>query len=69
MEEKLGQELHLTKIHNLLVRRGVSVPYRTLHRFCVQELGFGRPELIPRVVENGPADLAGGRLRGDKKTT
>ena len=45
------------------------MPYRTLHRFCVQELGFGRPELIPRRVENGPADLAGGRLRRDKKTT
>ena len=41
LEERLGQELQLTKIHSLLVRQGVSVPYRTLHRFCVQELGFG----------------------------
>ena len=36
IEEGLGQKLQLTKIHSLLARRGVSVPYRTLHRFCVQ---------------------------------
>ena len=40
LEERLGQELQLTKIHSLLVRQGVSVPYRTLHRFCVVELGI-----------------------------
>lgn len=37
------QKLRLTKIHDLLRRRsGVEVPYATLHRFAVAELGFGR---------------------------
>lgn len=38
----LKQDLTLAKIHMLLGRRGVVVPYRTLHRFAVAELGFGR---------------------------
>ncbi len=56
MEEKLGEELQLTKIHSLLVRRGVRVPYRTLHRFCVQELGFGRGAR-PRLDDSRLRDL------------
>ena len=54
LEERLGQELRLTEIHSLLVRRGVRVPYRTLHRFCVQELGFGRQRHTFRVVDGEP---------------
>jgi transposase len=38
----LGKDLTVVKIHDLLARRGVVVPYRTLHRFCVQCCGFGR---------------------------
>jgi transposase len=38
----LGRDLTVVKIHDLLARRGVAVPYRTLHRFCVQSCGFGR---------------------------
>jgi transposase len=38
----LGRDLTVVKIHDLLARRGVVVPYRTLHRFCVQCCGFGR---------------------------
>ncbi|SMD27460.1 hypothetical protein [Kibdelosporangium aridum] len=38
----LKQDLTLAKIHMLLRRWGVVVPYRTLHRFAVAELGFGR---------------------------
>jgi transposase len=34
--------VRLTKVHELLQRRGVAVPYRTLHRFCATELGYGR---------------------------
>ncbi len=41
IEDKLKEELRLTKIHELLARRGVVVPYPTLHRFAVAELGFG----------------------------
>jgi hypothetical protein len=33
--------LSVVKIADLLARRGVVVPYRTLHRFCVQWVGFG----------------------------
>lgn len=51
---RLGQELQLTKIHSLLVRQGVSVPYQTLHRFFVQELGFGRQLRTVRVVDGEP---------------
>jgi hypothetical protein len=53
LEERLKAGLRLTKVHNLLARRGVLVPYRTLHRFCVAELEFGGP------AEDG----AGGRRR------
>jgi hypothetical protein len=34
--------LTVAKVGDLLARRGVVVPYRTLHRFCVQCCGFGR---------------------------
>jgi transposase len=39
-----GDDLTLVKVHDLLARRGVLVPYRTLHRFAVQRCGFGRAE-------------------------
>jgi hypothetical protein len=35
-------ELQLTNIHGKLARRGIAVPYRTLHRFAVERCGFGR---------------------------
>lgn len=38
----LGKDLTVVKIGDLLTRQGVLVPYRTLHRFCVQRCGFGR---------------------------
>lgn len=44
LEARLKEELRLTKIHELLGRRGVVVPYPTLHRFAVAELGFGQPQ-------------------------
>ncbi len=34
--------LQLTNVHGKLVRRGVNVPYRMLHRFAVERCGFGR---------------------------
>lgn len=52
--ERLGQELHLTKIHQLLERRGVIVPYRTLHRFATSELGFGRTRATVRLDDGEP---------------
>ena len=38
----VDEDLTVVKIGDLLARRGVVVPYRTLHRFCVECCGFGR---------------------------
>jgi transposase len=37
----LDEGVLLSKVHRLLKRRGVEVPYPTLHRFAVAELDFG----------------------------
>jgi transposase len=50
----LKQEITLAKVHILLSRRGVVVPYRTLHRFAVAELGFGRRQPTVRVADGNP---------------
>jgi hypothetical protein len=42
IKQLLAQGLRLSKLRKLLVRQGVLVPYATLHRFAVAELGFGR---------------------------
>ena len=42
ISEWVGKDLSVVKIADLLTRRGVLVPYRTLHRFCTQRCGFGR---------------------------
>lgn len=36
----LDKGLKLTKVGDLLARRGVEVPYRTLHRYAVEQLGW-----------------------------
>lgn len=41
VEKKLDEGVMLTKVGRLLKRQGVEVPYPTLHRFAVKELGFG----------------------------
>jgi len=38
----------------MLARRGVVVPYRTLHRFCVECCGFGRGATTVRVADGEP---------------
>jgi transposase len=50
----IGQGLTVVKIGTLLQRRGVTVPYRTLHRFCVQCCGFGRAGETVRVADGDP---------------
>lgn len=50
----LGDGLSLTNVHGKLVRRGVDVPYRTLHRFAVARCGFGRRAATVRVVDGEP---------------
>ena len=42
IKQLLAQGLRLSKLRKLLLRQGVQVPYATLHRFAVAELGFGR---------------------------
>jgi transposase len=40
--EKQIKSVKLSKVRRLLLRRGVEIPYATLHRFAVSELGYGR---------------------------
>ena len=55
ISEWVGKDLSVVKIADLLARRGVLVPYRTLHRFCTQRCGFGRGERTTvRVAEGEP---------------
>lgn len=55
VSEWVAKDLTVVKIGTLLARRGVVVPYRTLHRFCVQCCGFGkgRNETV-RVADGEP---------------
>jgi transposase len=48
------QDLTVVKIGVLLERRGVVVPYRTLHRFCVERCGFGKTAATVRVADGEP---------------
>jgi transposase len=48
------QGLTVVKIHGKLARRGLFVPYRTLHRFCVERCGFGRTSSTVRVADGEP---------------
>lgn len=48
--------LKLTKVHDLLARRGVVVPYRTLHRYAEQRLEFGRQPVTVRVADGEPGE-------------
>jgi len=73
----VDKDLRLTKIADLLARRGVVVPYRTLHRFACERCGFGRKAVTVRVADGEPGaecqvdfgrmgvlfDPAGGRRR------
>jgi transposase len=53
--EWVGKDLSVVKIADLLARRGVLVPYRTLHRFCTERCGFGRGgRSTVRVADGAP---------------
>jgi transposase len=54
-ERHMARPLKLTKILRLLKReRGVEIPYRTLHRFATEELGFGAEAPTIPVVDGEP---------------
>lgn len=58
-EEGQRRGLRLTKIAQLLGRRGVAVPYSSLHRFAVKHCGFAdRRRLTVRVADCEPGELA-----------
>lgn len=61
IKDWLGQDLTVVKVHELLARRGVTVPHRTLHRFCVDELGYRRAKTTVRVNDGEP----GGEVQVD----
>lgn len=52
-KEHYGRPLKLKKVHRTL---GRPVPYSTLHRFAVSELGFGRPATTVPVADGAPGD-------------
>ncbi|HLK35741.1 MAG TPA: integrase core domain-containing protein [Polyangiaceae bacterium] len=53
----MERPLKLTKILRLLKReRGVEVPYRTLHRFATEELGFGAESPTIPVMDGEPGE-------------
>ncbi len=56
LESRLREGVRLSKVRRLLVRRGVRVPYPTLHRFAVEELGFGRRAVTIAVADCGPGE-------------
>lgn len=56
IERLLGERVRLSKIRRLLQRRGVEIPYSTLHRFAVEELGFGRRAPTIPVVDGKPGE-------------
>jgi transposase len=50
--------LRLSKVHTLLVRQGVAVPYSTLHRYVVEHCGFQDARRITvRRAECAPGEL------------
>ena len=54
IEAQVKEGLSVVKIGVLLQRRGVAVPYRTLHRFCVERCGFGKTASTVRVADGEP---------------
>lgn len=55
LKERVEEGLKLTKICVLLERRVQrTVPYRTLHRFAVEELDFSKPRNTVRLADPAP---------------
>lgn len=56
VEKHLNRDVKLTKVHRLLRRSGVEVPYSTLHRYAVDALGFGRKAATVPVIDGKPGE-------------
>ena len=53
-----ADKLILTKVHELLGREGLAVPYPTLHRFARKHCGFGKPAGTVRRIEGTAGEFA-----------
>lgn len=58
IDEPGRKGLKLRKVHTLLAREGVVVPYSSLHRWAVRELGFGRQVATVRMADVAPGEVA-----------
>jgi transposase len=56
--EEARRGLTLTKVHELLRREGVIVPYSSLHRFANTHCGFGKKRITVRMADVEPGELA-----------
>ena len=56
IESLLEEGVRLTKIGRLLWREGVVIPYPTLHRYAVAELGFGKGTPTIAVIDGEPGE-------------
>jgi transposase len=54
IEGLLRDSVRLTKVWRLLKRRGIELPYSTLHRFARDELTFGATKVTVRVEDGEP---------------
>lgn len=54
LEKLLRDGVKLTKIRKLLARGGAKIPYATLHRYAVSELGFGRRRATVAIADGEP---------------
>jgi transposase len=55
----LGKEpLQLTRVHELLAREGILVPYTTLRRYAHRELGWRKPKTTVRLSDPEPGQEA-----------
>lgn len=52
----LDRGVRLSKVRRLLSRQQVQVPYATLHRYAVAQLGFGRTAATIPVADCGPGE-------------
>jgi len=57
IQKLLGRKnVRLTKVQRILKRNKVAIPYATLYRFAVEELGFGRKAATVAVVDGEPGE-------------
>ena len=54
IQARVDAGLSVVKIGRLMEGQGVPVPYRTLHRFCVERCGFGKTAATVRVADGEP---------------